>query len=67
VRDEMAIHLTDFVLRRTTLGEMGYPGDRVAQDCAQVMATEAGWSPARIQSELAALHKHYEASGARVI
>lgn len=67
VRDEMAIHLTDFVLRRTTLGEMGYPGDRVAQDCAQAMATEAGWSPARIQSELAALHKHYEASGARVI
>jgi hypothetical protein len=46
---------------------MGYPGDRVAQDCAQAMATEAGWSPVRIQSELVALQKYYQASGARVI
>ena len=67
VRDEMAIHLTDFVLRRTTLGEVGYPGDRIVQDCAQAMAAEAGWLPVRVQSELAALHKHYEAIGARVI
>jgi glycerol-3-phosphate dehydrogenase len=52
VREEMAQRLTDVVLRRTDLAADGHPGSGVLEACADVMAGELGWSPARRRTEL---------------
>ncbi|KAA3660151.1 MAG: glycerol-3-phosphate dehydrogenase/oxidase [Chloroflexi bacterium] len=52
VREEMAQTLTDILFRRTELGSAGYPGDGVLQACADVMATELGWSFNRKETEI---------------
>ncbi|MBT7110385.1 MAG: FAD-dependent oxidoreductase [Proteobacteria bacterium] len=65
VHDEMAVHLTDFILRRTTLGEVGCPDRRLVQDYAVAMASEADWSAKRIDSEVTELYKYYESRGVR--
>ena len=67
VRDEMAIHLTDFVLRRTTIGELGYPGDELTRECAEAMASEAEWRPERVEKEVALLRQHYQSVGANMV
>ena len=67
VRDEMAIHLTDFMLRRTTIGELGYPGDELTRECAEAMASEADWHPERVAKELASLREHYRSVGANMV
>ena len=67
VRDEMAIHLTDVVLRRTIIGELGYPGDELTRECAEAMASEAGWHPERVAKELALLRQHYQSVGANMV
>lgn len=53
VRDEMAQRLGDVVFRRTTLGAEGHPGAEALERCADLIAAELGWSPARRQAELA--------------
>ncbi|MGD1895799.1 MAG: glycerol-3-phosphate dehydrogenase/oxidase [Phormidesmis sp.] len=52
VRDEMATHLTDVVLRRTDLGSLEYPGEEALRICAKLMAKELGWSDSRINAEV---------------
>ena len=52
VRDEMAQKLGDVVFRRTDLGTAGHPGEAALRDCAELMAAELGWDPARIDQEL---------------
>ena len=61
----MAVHLTDFILRRTTLGEVGCPDRRLVQDYAVAMASEADWSAKRIDSEVTELYKYFESRGVR--
>ena len=53
VRQEMAVHLDDVILRRTGLGTIGHPGRVCLERCAAIMAGELAWSPARIQEEIA--------------
>ena len=53
VREEMAIKLTDVILRRTDLGSAGHPGRPALEDCAAIMAKECGWSNQRKAQELA--------------
>lgn len=55
VREEMAVALSDAVLRRTALAHTGDPGDEVAAACAGVMARELGWTTDRIARERDAL------------
>ncbi len=55
VRKEMALHLTDVVLRRTELGSAGYPGDLAIATCATVMGAELGWDNAQKQREIEAV------------
>ncbi len=43
-RQEMAVHLSDAVLRRTEAGSDGHPGPAALQAAAQVMGDELGWS-----------------------
>ena len=52
VREEMALHLDDVVLRRTELGTLGHPGARALQACAAIMAAELGWGAERTADEL---------------
>ena len=59
VRDEMAIHLADALLRRTDAGAGGHPGAEVVRSAAAVMARELGWSEARIAEEIAAVDAFY--------
>lgn len=52
VREEMAVHLSDVVLRRTDLGSAGHPGRPALEEVARLMARELGWSPARTADEV---------------
>ena len=42
VRDEMALKLTDVVLRRTQLGTEEHPGESALKECADLMGLELG-------------------------
>jgi glycerol-3-phosphate dehydrogenase len=59
VRHEMAITLSDAVIRRTPLGALGYPGDEAAERAAGIVGAELDWSPDRRRMELDALRGFY--------
>lgn len=46
VRHEMAVTLSDALLRRTGLGTIGHPGKPVVERAADLMARELGWDAA---------------------
>lgn len=56
VRDEMALHLDDVVLRRTELSLASPLGDAAIERAAQLMAQELGWDAPRVDAELARAH-----------
>ncbi|HEY0215634.1 MAG TPA: glycerol-3-phosphate dehydrogenase/oxidase [Cellulomonas sp.] len=51
-RYEAPVHLTDVLLRRTGIGQLGDPGDEVLGLAADVVAGELGWGAARREAEL---------------
>jgi glycerol-3-phosphate dehydrogenase len=53
IRHEMAVKLSDVVMRRTELGTTGHPGQAALAACADCMAQEMGWSAQRRQAEIA--------------
>jgi glycerol-3-phosphate dehydrogenase len=59
VRHEMALTLSDAVLRRTPLGALGYPGDAAVAQAASIVGRELGWSDERQRAEVAALRAVY--------
>ncbi len=59
VRHEMALTLSDAVVRRTPLGALGYPGDAAAHRAAQIVGAELGWSNDQRREELEALQAFY--------
>ena len=63
IRFEMAVRLTDIVVRRTGLGSAAAPpGDAIAA-CARIAAAELGWDPARTAEEIAAVGQVYALPG----
>ena len=60
MREEMALTLGDAVLRRTEAGVTGHPGRPALERAAALMAFELGWTPARIEAEIAAVERVYE-------
>jgi glycerol-3-phosphate dehydrogenase len=52
VREEMALTLSDCVLRRTELGSAGDPGEACLTACADLMAREMGWDTERREKEI---------------
>lgn len=52
VREEMAQKLTDVVFRRTELGTVGHPGEKILEICAQEMAKQLRWPSQKVQEEL---------------
>lgn len=63
VRHEMALTLSDAVIRRLNLGSAGYPGDDVAEAVANVMAAELGWPRWRVEEEVGELRRCYLTQG----
>lgn len=61
-REEMAVKLTDVILRRTDLGSAGPPDDVTLQACARLMAKEMGWSQSRTADETETVKKVYKTS-----
>lgn len=51
VREEMALHLEDVVLRRTYLGTAGPPAEADLDSAAAVMAAALGWDATRTRAE----------------
>jgi glycerol-3-phosphate dehydrogenase len=52
VRNEMAMKLSDVILRRTDLGSAGNPGDETLCAVADIMGNELGWDRKRIKDEI---------------
>ena len=64
VRNEMALRLTDVVVRRTALGAAGHPGSMSARACADILARELHWTVERASNEIEALNDFYHPIGA---
>jgi glycerol-3-phosphate dehydrogenase len=62
IREEMALHLDDVVLRRLLAGAAGLPPEGELATVAAVLARELGWDPARAGSEAARLAAAYNAA-----
>jgi glycerol-3-phosphate dehydrogenase len=52
IRDEMAQTLADIVLRRTDIATGQHPGRAALEQCADIAATELGWSADRRSREI---------------
>lgn len=63
VREEMAVHLTDAVLRRTDAGSAGHPGSDALATAATLMGDILGWSDDRRREEIAAVERAYTIEG----
>jgi len=59
VREEMALHLDDVVLRRLDLGARQPPEAAQVDEVAGAMAAELGWDGPRLQSERQRLERFY--------
>lgn len=58
-REEMAVKLSDAVLRRTEAGSAGHPGAEALAEAARLMARELGWDGNKIQREVAEVEQVY--------
>jgi glycerol-3-phosphate dehydrogenase len=59
IRHEMAVRLTDIVIRRTGLGSGGHPGREAIESCGRIAAQELGWTTQRLEQELASVESFY--------
>jgi len=55
IREEMALHLSDIVMRRTCIGQIGTPSGEALTSASRIMAAELGWSDERRNAEVTAL------------
>ena len=63
VREEMAVTLSDALLRRTEAGSAGHPGEDALASAARIVAGELGWTPERVDMEIAELRRTYKLPG----
>lgn len=59
IRHEMAVRLSDVVVRRTGLGAAGHPGREAIVACGRIAARELGWNAEREAEEIAAVDRVY--------
>ncbi|HTQ14739.1 MAG TPA: glycerol-3-phosphate dehydrogenase/oxidase [Rhizomicrobium sp.] len=64
IREEMAMTLSDVVMRRTGIGQLGDPSPDTLKAAAALMAGELGWNEARIAREVAAVSGSFRLSEA---
>jgi glycerol-3-phosphate dehydrogenase len=58
-RAEMAITLSDALIRRTPVGALGYPGDDAVSRAAEIVGAERRWSDDQKRAETAAVRSFY--------
>ena len=63
MREEMALTLSDVVLRRTPIGTLGWPGEAVVRRIGSLMARELCWDEAQTYEQIQQLHAEYERRG----
>lgn len=51
-RNEMLVHLDDYVFRRSGIGTLGNPGRAMLQNCANLIGDTLHWSRERCKSEV---------------
>jgi len=59
IQHEMAVRLTDIILRRTTCGSAGHPGGDVIRAAASIAAGELGWDQERAAEEIESVERFY--------
>ena len=59
IRNEMAVRLTDIVMRRLTLS-MAHPGDQLVGACARIAAAELGWTDTEMSEQIVELDRAYQ-------
>lgn len=59
-REEMALTLSDVVMRRTGIGQFGPPKPETLDKASRLMAGELGWNEERRQAEISALAPWFE-------
>ena len=59
IRREMAVRLTDILIRRTGLGSAGPPPDEAVRAAAQIAQEELGWDAERTAQEISAVTRFY--------
>ena len=59
LRYEMARSLTDIFFRRTGMGWLGHPGDRVIQQAAAMAAQALSWSESQQAQEISLLNQRF--------
>lgn len=67
VREEMALHLSDVILRRTDLGTVGHPGLAILTAAASIMAKELKWTKTDVASEISTVEDIYKNKQGRYI
>ena len=60
IRHEMALRLSDILVRRTGVGTAGPPPRGTLETAARIAAEELGWAARRTTDEIAAVQKIYE-------
>ena len=55
VREEMAVHLSDVVMRRTCMGQVGMPSHEALETASRIMGAELGWTEERRTGEIGSL------------
>ena len=63
IRHEMAVKLTDMVVRRTGMGSAGPPPADAIDRSARIAAAELGWDGERIRDEIDGVRRFYEVGG----
>lgn len=62
-REEMAVHLSDVVFRRTDLGTGRIPAKPELNTCARLMADELGWDQEAIEAEIESVRHSFHIVG----
>ena len=57
IRNEMAVTLSDIMLRRTGLALLGHPGNKTMEKVAKLAAKELNWDAERLATEIARMEK----------
>ena len=63
VEEEMAMTISDVLLRRTMLGHLGYPGPDRIRCVGEALAQRLGWSSQELARQVTTLQRVYERIG----
>jgi glycerol-3-phosphate dehydrogenase len=59
IKSEMAMSLSDCVLRRTDVGTGEVPTDETLTACAKIAANVLGWDSSRVEAEIESVKASY--------